>query len=153
MKYNSEIVIDVPLKELIKKFDSSENMKHWQRGLVSIEHISGEPGMIGSKMKLNYVVGKRKMVIIETVTLRNIPNEFHKTYSTNDVDKIKQNHFEELENGSTKWTSTCELLPLNFRMRTMLWMMPKAFEKQSNQYMTDFKNFVEKEISVTHETA
>ena len=44
------------------------------------------------------------------------------------------------------------LLPLTFKMRAMLWMMPNAFKKQSVQYMTDFKNFAENGKSVTNAT-
>ena len=153
MKYSSEIIVDVPLKEFIKKFDSAENMKHWQKGLVSIEHISGNPGMIGSKMKLNYVIGKRKIEVIETVTHSNLPKEFHGTYSSNGIDNIQENFFEELPNGKTKWTSISEFLPLNFMMRSMLWFMPKAFKKQSMKNMSDFKNFAEKGVSVANEKA
>lgn len=152
MKYTSEVVVDMPLMEFIKKFDSMENMKHWQRGLVSIEHISGEPGMVGAKMKLNYKIGKKKIAIIETVTYRNIPSEFHGTYSAEGVDNFQENRFEETANGNTKWISKSEYLPLNFMMRTMLWLMPKAFKHQSRQYMTDFKNFAEKGISVANAT-
>ena len=54
MKYTTEIIVEVPIETFIKKFDSAENMKHWQRGLVSAEHVSGDPGQLGAKMKLNY---------------------------------------------------------------------------------------------------
>jgi hypothetical protein len=150
MKYSSEIVVNLPLKEFIKKFDNAENMKHWQRGLVSIEHISGEPGMVGAKMRLNYKIGKRKMEIIETITHSNFPYEFHGSYSAEGIVNIQENYFEEISNGNTKWTSINEFLPLKFMMRVMLWMMPKAFKKQTTLYLKDFKNFAEKGVSVTN---
>ena len=58
MKYTTEIKVNVPLDEFIKKMDNVDNMKHWQRGLVSAEHISGDLGQLGAKMKLNYKFGK-----------------------------------------------------------------------------------------------
>ena len=61
MKYTTEIIVNVPLKEFIKKLDNPENMKHWQRGLIDYDHISGTPGEIGSKMRLIYKLGKREM--------------------------------------------------------------------------------------------
>ncbi len=152
MKYTSEIIVNLPLNEFMDKFDNAENMKHWQRGLMSVEHISGEPGMVGAKMKLNYLIGKRRMEIIETVTHRNLPNEFHGTYSTEGLDNLQENYFKELADGRTKWTSISDFMPLNFMMRCMLWLMPKAFKKQSMQYMTDFKNFAETGTSVINAT-
>lgn len=152
MRYESEIIVDLPLNEFMVKFDNAENMKHWQRGLVSIEHVSGVPGMVGAKMKLVYKIGKRPMEIIETVTHSKLPNEFHGIYSVEGIDNLQENYFVETENGSTKWTSISDFLPLNFNMTAMLWLMPQAFKKQSKRYMLDFKNFAEKGTSVSHAT-
>ncbi|MGJ8593898.1 MAG: SRPBCC family protein [Aquaticitalea sp.] len=153
MKIKSEININLPLKEFVKKFDNPDNMKHWQRGLVSVEHLSGNPGVIGAKMKLNYFIEKRKMEVVETITHARLPHEFHGTFSTKGIDNIQENYFEELKCGGTKWTSISEYLPLSFNMRIMLMLMPKAFKKQSKRYMSDFKKFAEKGISVANEKA
>ena len=150
MKYTTEIKVNVPLHEFIKKMDNVENMKHWQSGLVSAEHISGDPGQLGAKMKLNYLFGKRKMEIIETITKRNFPNEFHTNYSTKTMHNVQQNYFEKTSDGFTKWTCQSEFMPLNFRMRIILFFMPRAFKKQTLNYMQDFKNFAENGTSVTN---
>ncbi|MEM5564206.1 SRPBCC family protein [Psychroserpens sp. AS72] len=150
MKYTTEIKVEVPLDEFIKKMDNVDNMKHWQRGLVSAEHISGDLGQLGAKMKLTYQFGSRKMEIIETITKRNLPNEFHANYTMKSMQNIQQNYFERTTNGFTKWTSSSEFVPLNFKMRLMLFFMPRAFKKQSRNYMQDFKNFAEKGTSVTN---
>lgn len=150
MKYTTEIKVNVPLDEFIKKMDNVDNMKHWQRGLVYAEHISGDLGQLGAKMKLNYKFGKRKMQIIETITKRNFPNEFHANYTTKSMHNIQQNYFEKTSEGFTKWTSKSEYVPLNFSMRLMLFFMPRTFKKQSQKYMQDFKNFAENGISVTN---
>lgn len=153
MKYTSEIIVNVPLKEFIKKFDNVDNRKHWQRGLVSVAHISGEPGVVGAKMKLTYMLDKRKLEVIETITYQKFPHEFHITYSMDGIDNIQENYFEDNGNDNTKWKSVSEFMPLSFKMRAMLWFMPNAFKKQSMQYMIDFKNFAEKGQPVVHEKA
>lgn len=150
MKYTTEIVIHKPLNDVVKKMDSIENMKHWQEGLVSTEHISGTPGEFGAKMKLNYNFGNRKMELIETITKRNFPDEFHATYNTKGMHNIQQNYFESTVEGYTKWTSKNEFQPTTFAMNAMLFLMPRAFKKQTLKFMTNFKNFVENEISVTN---
>lgn len=150
MKYTTEIVIHKPLNDVVKKMDSIENMKHWQEGLVSTEHISGTPGEFGAKMKLNYNFGNKKMELIETITKRNFPDEFHATYNTKGMHNIQQNYFESTVEGYTKWTSKNEFQPTTFAMNAMLFLMPRAFKKQTLKFMTNFKNFVENEISVTN---
>ena len=148
MKYESEIIVDVPLEEFIWKMDNVENMKHWQRGLKSAEHLSGIPGELGSKMKLHYDFGSRKMDLIETVTKRNLPDEFHATYTAEGMQNIQQNFFEKVSENQTRWVSKNEFMPLSFAMKVMLFVMPKAFKKQSKTYMRDFKNFAENGTSV-----
>jgi len=150
MKYSIELVVEIPLDKFIKIFDNTENLKYWQRGLVSSEHISGNPGRYGAKMKINYKIGKRHLELIETVTHRNLPYEFHGTFDTKGIHTIQENYFEETPEGHTKWTSKSEFIPLGFTMRLMTILMPGAFKKQSLQYMKDFKNFAEKGISVAH---
>lgn len=150
MKYTTEFVIEKSIETVINKMDSAENMKHWQEGLVSTEHISGIPGQLGAKMKLNYVFGKRKMQLMETITKQNFPKEFHATYTTKGLRNIQQNYFETTTDGCTKWICKNEFEPTNFMMNAMLYLMPRAFKKQTKKYMTNFKSFVENETSVNN---
>ncbi|WCO02762.1 SRPBCC family protein [Psychroserpens ponticola] len=150
MLYTTEIIVKVPLDAFVKKMNNIDNKKHWQRGLQSTEHISGNPGDLGSKIKLNYKYDKRDMEIIETITKNDFPNKFCATYKTKGMNNIQKNHFKETEEGFTKWTSTNEFTPLSFSMRVMLFLMPRAFKKQSLKYMQDFKNFAENGISVSN---
>ncbi len=150
MQYKTEILIKKPIAEVIKKMNSAENMKHWQEGLVSTEHISGIPGEFGAKMKLNYSFGKRKMEITETITKQDFPQEFHATYTTKGVRNIQENYFESTKEGYTKWIANNEFQPTTFVMSAMLFLMPRAFKKQTKTYMTNFKNFVEQGTSVSN---
>lgn len=148
MKYTIEVLIKSPREEVIKKLDNIDNIKHWQRGLVSAEHMSGTPGEVGAKMKLSYKFGKRQMDLIETITKRDFPNEFNATYETKDMHNAQQNIFEETPEGYTKWTSHSEFIPSSFLLRVMVFLMPGAFKKQSKKYLEDFKDFVETGNSV-----
>ena len=150
MKYTTEIIVNIPLEAFIKKLDNPENMKHWQRGLVGYDYISGTPGDIGAKMKLLYKMGKRDMELIETITHKKMPHEFHVNYDTKGMHNIQENYFEETMNGQTKWISKSEFIPTGFMLRMMTLIMPSAFKKQSKTYMQDFKNFAEKGTSVAN---
>ena len=48
MKYTSEIIVELPLDKFMEKMDNSENMKHWQEGLVGYEQLVGNPGEVGT---------------------------------------------------------------------------------------------------------
>lgn len=148
MKYSSEIVINLPREEVINKLDNAENMKLWQRGLISYEVISGIPGKEGSKMEMQYKMGKREVTLIETITKQNFPEEFHAIYDTKGVHNIQFNNFYMVDENTTKWVSESEFQFSSFMMKAMSWLMPSAFKKQSMKFLVDFKNFAEKGISV-----
>lgn len=149
MKYTTEIIIDLPREQVIEKLNNPENMKHWQRGLIGYELLEGTPGTKGAKMKLDYVMGKRNMSLVETITDNNFPSEFHATYDTKGVHNVQRNYFVVWENTKTKWISESEFQFSSLGMKFLGWLMPGAFKKQSMTYLTDFKNFAEQGTSVS----
>jgi hypothetical protein len=148
MKYTTQITIDLPLDQVIKKLDNPENMKHWQKGLIGYEVLNGTPGEEGAQMILNYKMGKRNMSLTETITKRNFPSEFHANYDTKGVHNIQKNYFHPINENQTEWISESEFKFSSFMMKTMGFLMPGAFKKQSMKYLIDFKNFAEKGTSV-----
>ncbi|WGD34086.1 SRPBCC family protein [Olleya sp. YS] len=148
MKYTVQVTINKSLHECFKLLDDHENMKHWQEGLVSYEHISGDPGTVNAKMKLNYNFGNRKMTLVETITFKEKNKAYHFNFDTKGMHNIQQNFFEAIDDNTTQWTSINEFAPTNFTMRMMALLMPKAFKKQSKKYLTDFKNFAENGTSL-----
>ncbi|MDT0608303.1 SRPBCC family protein [Croceitalea rosinachiae] len=147
MKYTTEITIDLPRKEFIKKLDNAENMKHWMRGLLGYQVLSGELGQEGARMNMKFKRGKGEMEMVETIITRNFPDEFHATYDTKGVHNIQKNYFKEVD-GSTKWISESEFQFEGMGMKLIAFLMPGAFKKQSMKYAKDFKNFAENGISV-----
>lgn len=148
MKYTSKITIQLPREEVIKKLDNVENMKHWQRGLISYKLQEGTPGQPGAKMKLDYQMGKRKLSMTETIIENKFPSEFHVNYDAKGVHNIQRNFFNEIDDSTTEWVSESEFQFQGFSMKLMGWLMPGAFRKQSVKYLNNFKNFAEKGESV-----
>lgn len=148
MKYTTQITIDLSRDALIAKLDNPENMKHWQRGLVKYELLSGSPGEDGAKMELHYKTGKREMVLIETIMRRSFPEEFHATYDTKGVHNIQKNYFKEIDEHKTEWVSETEFHFSDFMMKAMAFLMPGVFKKQSLKFLQDFKAYAEKGVSV-----
>jgi mRNA-degrading endonuclease HigB of HigAB toxin-antitoxin module len=148
MKYTTEGIINLPLEEFIAKLDNADNMKHWQKGLVSYEMLEGIPGEVGAKMKLSYDLGKRKMEMVETITHRNMPNELHMVYNAPGMHNIQKNYFSDIDGKSTKWVSESEFTSDKIFYKIMMTLMPGMFKKQSKIYFDDFKAFAEEGKSV-----
>ncbi len=142
MKFTSEIIINEAVDKAIALFDNADNMDKWMKGLQSFETISGTPGQVGAKAKLVFVMGKRTISMVETITVRNLPEEFSGTYEADGVFNIVKNRFVALPDGTTKYMSE-QVFEFKGFMKIIAWLMPGAFKKQSMQYLIDFKNFVE----------
>lgn len=142
MKYTAEITIELPREEVLQKFDDPANLKHWQRGLISFEPVSGTPGEEGAKSRLVYKMGKREIEMTETITKKNLPEEFHGTYEAKGVYSVQENFFEETPQNTTRWIAHVEFRFSGF-MKLMGWFMPGAFKKQTYQYIQDFKAYAE----------
>jgi hypothetical protein len=85
MQYETEITIDLPRERVIELFDSTENLYKWQDGLKGHEHLEGEPGQPGARMKLIYEEGGRKAEMVETIVERDLPEAFAATYEVKNV--------------------------------------------------------------------
>lgn len=142
MKYKLEIEIDLPRSKVIELFDNPDNLKLWQPGFISMEYISGTQGEVGAKYRLNYQMGKRKVEMIETITAKNLPDNFSGTYEAKNVWNHIQNNFYEVGPAKTKWVTENEFRVKGF-MKLMVFFMPGAFKKQSFEYMRLFKEFAE----------
>ncbi|MEP1094561.1 MAG: SRPBCC family protein [Cyclobacteriaceae bacterium] len=142
MKYSIDILIDVPREKAAELIGNASNMKFWQKGFVSLDHISGEAGQPGAKSKLKYQMGKREVEMVETITHKNLPEEFHANYETNGVFNSQKNYFKE-ENGQTRWISEAEFQCSGFMRILAFFMGASTFKKQSTAYMEDFKAFAE----------
>lgn len=143
MKYTVEIDIDLPVNRVIELFDNTDNLYKWMEGLVSFEAISGTPGQVGAKSRLKFKMGKRNFEMEETITAKNLPQQFDGTYETNNVTNIIKTKFIPLSDNKTKYVSEQEFQFEGFVMKAIAFLMPGAFKKQSMKYMQDFKTFAE----------
>lgn len=145
MKYVCDIVINLPVDRVIELFDSFEHLKKWQPDLISYEHLSGVSGEPGAKTKLVYKMGKKEVEMIETVWVRNLPEEFSATYEADGVYNTISNSFIKVDANTTKWVCTTEFTFTKFGMKAMAFLMPFAFKGQTKKFLIQFKNYAEKE--------
>jgi uncharacterized membrane protein len=150
ISYTNTIIIELPREEVIKLFNSKENLYKWMKGLKNVEPIDDVEGEVGSRMRLQFITGKREMEMIETITKKNLPEEFHGTYETSGVVNTQRNFFRQEGAHKTKWISESDFHFTNW-MRYFAPLMKGLFKKQSFKFMQDFKRFAEDGINVNKE--
>jgi len=143
MKYTNEITINKPIQRVIELFDNPDNIGKWQPNFVSFEHKSGVPGQPGAVSHLKYKNGKHENILVETITVRNLPHEFSGTYSMKGTTCEVKNYFKETGPGKTLYSSESDWKFGGF-IKILAFFMGGHFKKQSQKYMENFKNFVER---------
>lgn len=151
MNYTCEIKIDRPVDRVIELFDNPENMSKWMPGLQSFEHLSGEPGQPGAKSKLRFKMGSRDIEMTETITVRNLPQEFSGTYEAPGVYNVVKNSFLPGGEGGTKWVTENEFQFTSLMMKIMGFLMPGSFRNETMKHLVAFKEFAESSESVSDE--
>lgn len=141
--YTVEIEIDLPRDRVIELFDNPGNLYKWQAGLQSFETLSGEPGQPGAKSKLVFLNAKHRIELIETITERNLPDEFNGLYEWSGGKNTLHNRFIELGPDRTKWESTCSYEFSSTMMKIMGLLVPGMFRKQNMGFLQNFKAFAE----------
>lgn len=149
LNYTTEVDIDRSREHVVRLLEDSDNFKFWQRGLMSLKALTGEPGEEGSQRELEYQMGKRHLVMVETTIAKTLPETYSVTYDAKGVHNIQKNYFTELGGERCRWICENEFQFSNFPMKLMGWLMPGIFKKQTRAYMADFKNFAEEGTSVS----
>ena len=82
MKFEGSIEIEKPIALVTQLFADPNNLKHYQKGFVRKELLSGRAGEEGAKSKMVYKWGKsdREMELIETVVSNQLPDSFVANY-------------------------------------------------------------------------
>lgn len=141
MKIVCEVDIALPRERVIALFDDPANMKKWQPDLLRFEPVSGTPGQPGAVSRLVYKAGKGEFDMLETITTRNLPDEFSGTYDNKMGRTAIRNLFTD-RGASTRWVAEAEFAPKGF-MKVLSPFVGAMMRKQTQAMLERFKAFAE----------
>ena len=142
MRYTEEIEITLPRDEVVRLFLDPGSMPKWQKGLHSIEPISGEPGQVGTRTRLVFLTGKRRMEMIETITHNSLPDAFYAVYDAKGVHNVCENYLYEVAPDRTRWV-TPNVFEFSGPMKIIGALFRGSFPKETRAQMRRFKEFAE----------
>ncbi len=151
--YTVSVKIELPRDEVIRLFDDPANLAKWQTGLQSFEHISGTPGQVGAQAKLIFHSGKNVIELLETITVRNLPDELSGSYEWGHGRNSLENRFVELASDCTELRSTCSYEFDKLFLKAMGLLAPGMFRKQNQKFLDNFKAFCEHGTDVRESVA
>ena len=145
MEFSCSVDINQPINRVVELWSDPENLKHWQDGFVSMEHLSGTPGQVGAKTKLVYTAGKKPFDLIETITTMNLPFEMSGVYEAKSMSNTMTNRFTEVSENVTRYETEIEYTRFTgIMIKVMAFLMPGIFQKQVQKWLNQFKAFAER---------
>ena len=144
MKFHCNVIIDLPIDKVIELFDNPDNLKEWQDGFVSYTHLSGTPGEPGAKSKLIYNANGKEIELIETITVRNLPEELSAIFEHHMMTNTMKNSFIAIGMNKTKYDIDIEYTKFNGMLKYLSWLMKGTFKAQTQKWINQFKDFAEK---------
>ena len=142
MKLNFEQTIDASLETVWAAFNDSSNKHRWQQNFESYKYMSGIPGQPGARSELIYNENGKKMVINETITELREPVFLSAIYNSKYASTIIVNHFESVNENTTRWTSWCNFA-FKGLMKIMALFIAGSIRKRTEDDMHRFKLLVE----------
>lgn len=142
MKLKCETVIDADLNTVWAAFDNPDNMPRWQQNLESFKHISGKAGQPGAVSELVYDEKGKKVVLRKTITERRQPDFIAGTYESPTGKSLIVNHFEAIDDSSTRWTAWCNFT-FQGLMKIMSLFVSGVIRERTEGDMQRFKLMVE----------
>ncbi|WP_114559229.1 SRPBCC family protein [Desertihabitans aurantiacus] len=153
MKYTNTIEIALPRERVVQLLSDPAHLPSWLRGLVVHEPLDGAHGAVGTRSRVVLRSGKQTMEATETVTrrepadLHDIPSgavvHFEREIVGGGMWNAARDRLTETGRGATLWESESEYRFDNPLMRLTGGLMRRAFHRQSQQHMEDFKAFAE----------
>ena len=146
MKFLFTTEINQPIDKVVELFLNRDNLKHWQKELISIEPISGTYNEIGCKTK--YV--HKSITIIETIITKNLPHEIKGYYEHLAGKRTVMAHntshrFTKLSESKTLFELEMqEVQFIGFLPKLMSKLMGGMFEKYHQNEVDQFKIFAER---------
>ncbi|MGY0392033.1 hypothetical protein ACW5R3_05670 [Bizionia sp. KMM 8389] len=147
MKHRSEVLINLNLTRFLEKLDNVDNLKFWHQNFKGYAYIDGVPREVGSKIRLFYHVNNKDSHLTLTISNRALPHQLDITFESDGIFVKQQNHFKAISDSTTSWTMINEFIPINFKMRMLLLIMPRTFGKEVSKHLLNFKKFAENTIS------
>ena len=144
MKFICSAEIELPVSKVAELFMNKDNLRFWQQGFISHEHIRGIPGEPGCKSIITVRHGNRTLVLTETIIFKNLPAEIDALYEHEHMTNTMSNRFVSLGDNKTRFDAIVEYTHFNgFFPNVMAFMMPWVFKKQTQKWVNHFKEFAE----------
>ncbi|BDD01755.1 SRPBCC family protein [Persicobacter psychrovividus] len=142
MQHENSIIINKPLKEVVRLFENENNLYEWHANLKKIKPITGKKRQTGYEAIMVYEIQGRSFELQEKVVLNNLPEQFISEHLHQGVYNRVEHCFEAETEEVTRWT-TVNTLELRGWKKIFGIFMKSNMKSTALQTARAFKAFAE----------
>ncbi len=142
MKQKFEVEIHASVERVWAAFTNPDNMKRWVKNFRSFTTTSGSPGQPGATGEIVFDEKGKEIKLRETITERRENSFLAATYEASHGTTRIVNHFEPVDDNTTRWSSWCNVT-FNGLMKLLSLFMAGTIRKRTEGDMARFKLMVE----------
>jgi uncharacterized membrane protein len=141
--YTTQVSVNIPVEEVFKTFNNSENIKNWIPEIISFDVVKENIGKTGSIYKIVVENQGQKIAMTEKV-MAFVPNEkVTLFFDAENMLKTDDYLFTE-KDGITTITLNTSCQSESYVMACMFPYFKGTFQEQDQTYLNNFKKYIEK---------
>ncbi len=141
--YESEIVVNKPLKEAWSVMQDPAKAKLWLKGIKNIEHVSGRQGEVGAVTKYTFVENGQESIIVETIKSVVPDKSIAMDFVMEGVMVMDYEIEFEESAGKTKIKSATTTTGQGMIMRSMMPLLKGTMKAQEDENLSNLKKVIE----------
>ena len=137
------ITVNEPVAKVWNIFMNPDYLKEWLTGFISVEHLDGVKGQVGSTNKLTFIERNRKIEVTEKILHLNPYQQYAFNMQGDAFDTLTDVRFISLGN-VTEIIQAVQFKPKGIFMRLIFPFSKKIMEKRMLDDLHSLKKFIEK---------
>jgi len=142
IRFTQQITIRRPVDEVFRAYTDPGQLAAWQPGLSDVEPNATVKGIDQPVTRLKYKLGRRAMIVIQSVKSATAPNRYSVEYMMKGMRHTVAHTFEAKGPQETAWTAVSEIR-FSGLMRLFGRRMRAGLEEQGRILMRNFKGYLE----------
>lgn len=141
--YHNAVTVNAPVEKAFSVFTDESKMHGWMPTLQNIENVSGAPLEVGSKWKLIFDEGGRKIEVLEEMTAVDPNQRFAFNLDTEPFVGTVDIRFTAVDSATSKVEATSTVDGKNMMWKSILAMSKSTFESRAQEQYDLLKKVIE----------
>lgn len=142
VSYESEIVVDKPLKEAWEVMQDESKIQEWLQEITEVKHVSGVKGTVGAVTEYTFMQAGQESKVLETIKSITPQKQITMNFEAPGAMDMAYQVDYQSEGDKTKIKSTTEVTGQGFAMKCLIPWIQGSMLSQEEQNMSNLQKLI-----------